>query len=337
MTAVASPEPGGPTAGWASTDLLGIEELSPEDVALVLDRAEAWWSAGSRSPASAPLAGRTVARLFFSGGGSGANDPVAADPNAATSWDLAARRLGAETVEVTTEPARSDDGGALDSALDLDALGIDLLVVRHPHAGVPAGLARRLRAGVVNAGDGAHEDPAAALALALTLRRRLGALEGRRVTLLGDFTHSAAARSLAHLLVKVGAEATVGGLHALVPAAVESLGVRHAPTPDEAVEGAEAIVVLPPAPAARDGRTYPSAREYHRVAGLTAERLAGAAAGAAVLHARPVTRGLEIAAEVADGPASALAEQKGDALAVRMAVLELLTEATAEGAAGGAL
>ncbi len=313
---------GGTAVRWGRKDLLAVADLSAAEVRLVLDTAEPFREVAGRAVKKVPtLRGKTVFHLDFGGGGGAGADAAAALERAA--FDLAARRLSADSLAVPL-PA---DAGAADAAVALDALAADLLVVRHPHAGVPAEVARRVRAGVVNAGDGAHEEPVRGLADAFTLRRRTGGegeLAGLRVALVGDLEHSGAARSALHALTALGAEVVAGGLHALVPAGIAALGARRAESVDEAVEGADAVIVVPPHPSTADGRAYPSGREYHRLAGLTAERLARAKDGALVLHAGPPSRGLALAAEVADRAAAGLREQAADALAVRMAVLYLL-------------
>jgi aspartate carbamoyltransferase catalytic subunit len=347
------------SAAWTRKDLLAVADLSAAEVRLVLDTAEPFREVAGRAVKKVPtLRGKTVAVLDFgdgaadggAGGSRGAAWGVARAAAAVerAAWELAARRLSADALTVPL----AADAGAADVTAALDALAADLLVIRHPHAGVPAALARRVRAGVVNAGDGAHEDPVAGLAAAFTLRRRArkrdeagagdgaeprvrrtdgggevggeGYFAGMRVALVGDLVHSGAARSALHALVALGAEVVAGGLHALVPTGIEALGARRGESVDEAVEGAAAVVVVPPHPSTADGRAYPSAREYHRLAGLTAERLAKAQEGVIVLHAGPPQRGLSIAADVAEAAAEDLREQAADALALRMAVLYLL-------------
>jgi len=343
---------GGTAVRWGRKDLLAVADLSAAEVRLVLDTAEPFGEVAGRAVKKVPtLRGKTVAVLDFGygtvdGGAWGVARAAAAVERAA--WELAARRLSADALTVPL----AADAGAADAAAALDALAADLLVIRHPHAGVPATLARRVRAGVVNAGDGAHEDPVAGLAAAWTLRRRArerdeagagdgaeprlrrtdgggeaggeGSFAGMSVALVGDLVHSGAARSALHALVALGAEVVAGGLHALVPTGIEALGARRADSVDEAVEGADAVVGVPPHPSTADGRAYPSAREYHRLAGLTAERLARAQDGAAILHAGAPQRGLSIAAEVAEAAAEGFREQPADSLALRMAVLYLL-------------
>jgi aspartate carbamoyltransferase catalytic subunit len=337
----------GAAVRWTRKDLLAVADLSAAEVRLVLEVAEPFREVAGRAVKKVPtLRGKTVAFLDCEAELGGAAGTAAALGRAA--WELAARRLSADSLTVPL----AADAASGDAALALDALADDLLVVRHPHAGVPAALARRVRAGVVNAGDGAHEDPVAGLAAAFTLRRRArkwdaagagggaeprqrrtdgggeaggeASLAGLRVALVGDLVHSGTARSALHALVALGAEVVAGGLHALVPPGIEALGARRAETVDEAVEGADAVVVVPPHPSTADGRAYPSAREYHRLAGLTAERLARAKEGAAVLHAGPPQGGLSIAAEIAEAAADGFREQTADSLALRMAVLYLL-------------
>jgi aspartate carbamoyltransferase catalytic subunit len=205
----------------------------------------------------------------------------------------------------------------------------DLIVIRHQHPGAPHLLARRLAAGVINAGDGAHEHPTQALLDAYTIRQRKGRIAGLKVAIVGDIEHSRVVRSNVHLLTRLGAEVTVAGPYTLMPAFVERLGVGVSHSLDEALEGADVVMMLR-IQLERQGRTrIPSAKEYFRLFGLTAERLGRAADDVIIMHPGPMNRGVEIASEVADGPFSVILEQVANGVAVRMAVLYLLSGAGA--------
>lgn len=332
---------------WTRKDLLGVAALEPAEIRQVLDTAAPFREVAGRAVKKVPtLRGKTVACLFYPGGEGGLGLPAALD---AAGYDLAARRLSADSVSVDVSHAGATGAAAVrDTLAELDAMAADLIVMRHPEAGLAGMVAGGLSAGLINAGDGAHEDPARGLANAFTLRRLLcggegdaaegtaaevaatdpaATLAGLRCALIGDLLASAAARSTLLALTALGAEVVAAGLHTRVPVGLDKMGAQVADSVDEAVEGAGAVLVFPPPPASArsgEGRDYPSNREYHHLAGLTRQRLERAADGAPVLHAGPPARGLSIAADVADSAAPTFRAQAGDAVAVRMAVLYLL-------------
>jgi aspartate carbamoyltransferase catalytic subunit len=305
---------------WSRKDLLGIAELSASEIELVLDTAESFREVAERPIKKVPtLRGKTVINLFF-------------EPSTRTrsSFEIAEKRLSADSLNFSSAGSALSKGESLvDTALNLQAMAPDLIVIRHQHPGAPHLLARRLAAGVINAGDGAHEHPTQALLDAYTIRQRKGRIAGLKVAIVGDIEHSRVVRSNVHLLTRLGAEVTVAGPYTLMPAFVERLGVGVSHSLDEALEGADVVMMLR-IQLERQGRTrIPSAKEYFRLFGLTAERLGRAADDVIIMHPGPMNRGVEIASEVADGPFSVILEQVANGVAVRMAVLYLLSGAGA--------
>ncbi len=309
--------------GWTRKDLLGIAELAPEEIVLVLDTAESFREVSLRPIKKVPtLRGRTVVNLFF-------------EPSTRTrsSFEIAERRLSADSLSFAAAGSSLSKGESLvDTALNLEAMSPDLIVIRHQHPGAPHLLASRLRSGVINAGDGAHEHPTQALLDAFTIRRHKGRLAGLRVAMVGDIEHSRVVRSNIHLLTKLGAEVRVAGPRTMMPVGIEQLGVGVYYTLEEAIAGADVIMMLR-IQLERHGRPlFPSTQEYFELFGLTRKRLSGAKADAIIMHPGPMNRGVEIASEVADGPYSVILEQVGNGVAVRMAVLYLLSGAHREAA-----
>jgi aspartate carbamoyltransferase catalytic subunit len=301
---------------WTREDLLGIAELSPAEIELILDTAESFSEVGERPIKKVPtLRGKTVVNLFFE-----------SSTRTRSSFEIAEKRLSADNLNFSASGSALSKGESLvDTALNLQAMAPDLIVIRHAHAGAPHLLAKKLRAGVINAGDGAHEHPTQALLDAFTIRRHKGRLAGLKVAIIGDIEHSRVVRSNIHLLRKMGARVTVAGPRTLMPVGVEKLGVDVAYTLAEAIRGADVIMMLR-IQLERQGRmAFPSIREYFQLFGLTSERLAGAAEDVIIMHPGPMNRGVEIASEVADGPYSVILEQVTHGVSVRMAVLYLLS------------
>jgi aspartate carbamoyltransferase catalytic subunit len=299
-----------------SKDLLGIESLSPDEIVLLLDTADSMRSIAERQIKKVPaLRGRMVVNLFF-------------EPSTRTrfSFETAEKWLSADSLNFSGGKGTSVEKGEslLDTARNLQAMSPDLIVVRHASPGVPHLLARHLAAGIVNAGDGAHEHPTQALLDALTIRRRLGRLEGLKVVIAGDIAHSRVARSNIFLLTRMGSSVTVCGPPTLLPPRVEELGARATADFDRAVEGADVVMMLRMQLERQNRSLFPSTREYFARYGLTPERLARASSGAIVMHPGPMNRGVEIASEVADSAQSVILEQVANGVAVRMAVLYLL-------------
>jgi aspartate carbamoyltransferase catalytic subunit len=295
--------------------LLGIEGLSSEDISLLLDTAETFKEVSTRSIKKVPaLRGKLVANLFF-------------EPSTRTraSFEIAEKRLTADTLSFSASDSSATKGETLlDTARNLEAMAPDLIVVRHAAAGVPHMLAQRLKSSIVNAGDGAHEHPTQALLDALTIRERKGTLEGLRVAIVGDIAHSRVVRSNVHLLRRMGARVTLCGPPTLMPVGVEILGTNVTHRIEEALAGADVVMMLRIQMERQNRKTFPTTREYFNLFGLTEERLRLAQKDVIILHPGPINRGVEIAPEVADGPYSVILEQVANGVAVRMAVLYLL-------------
>jgi aspartate carbamoyltransferase catalytic subunit len=303
---------------WTHRHLLGIEDLSAKDIDMVLDRAVHWHAFSRQAEKRAEvLRGRTVINLFFE-----------ASTRTRTSFEMAAKRLGADVVNVSPALSSVTKGETLlDTAKNLEAMRSDVMVVRHQSSGAPAFLARRLDdAAVVNAGDGQHEHPTQALLDAFMMKRAKGRLDGLVVTICGDITHSRVARSNAILLGKKGAEVRLCAPRTLMPIHAETLGptVRIFPRIQEAVEGADVVMMLRVQAERLAGAMMSTTREYSRTFGLNAAILARAKPDAIVMHPGPMNRGVEIDGRVADGDKSLILEQVEAGVAVRMAVLELL-------------
>ncbi len=307
--------------GWTRKDLVGIADLSPQEIQLILDTAESFKEVSERPIKKVPtLRGKTVVNLFFE-----------ASTRTRSSFEIAEKRLSADSLNFSTSTSSLSKGESLvDTALNLQAMAPDLLVIRHSHPGVPHMLAERLPSGVVNAGDGAHEHPTQALLDALTIVQHKGRLEGLKVSIVGDIEHSRVVRSNIHLLNKMGAEVTLAGPRTMMPIEVEKLGVNAVYTLEEAIKGADVIMMLRVQLERQSRMAFPSTREYFNLFGLTRDRLKGAKRGAMIMHPGPMNRGVEIASDVADGPHSVILEQVANGVAVRMAVLYLLAGALQE-------
>ena len=304
--------------GWKRKDLLGMQELEAAEITDVLDTAVSMKEISTREIKKVPtLRGKTVVNLFYE-----------SSTRTRTSFEIAGKWLSADVINFSASGSSAEKGESLlDTARNIEAMSPDVVVVRHKASGAPSLLARSLRCGVVNAGDGAHEHPTQALLDALTLRQRKGRIEGLRVAIVGDVLHSRVARSNLWLLTKMGASVVLCAPPTLVPPGIEAL----APVTyriDEAVEGADAIMMLRIQQERMTGGYFPTVREYHARFGLTAERVRRARKDVLILHPGPMNRGVEIASEVADGPYSVILDQVTNGVAVRMAVLYLLLGGT---------
>ncbi|HLL70292.1 MAG TPA: aspartate carbamoyltransferase catalytic subunit, partial [Pyrinomonadaceae bacterium] len=274
----------------ASKHLLGIGELTPAEIVHILDTAETFQSISQREIKKVPtLRGRTVINLFFE-----------ASTRTRTSFELAGKRLSADTINISASTSSVTKGETLlDTARNLEAMSPDFIVIRHPSAGAPHALARICRAAVINAGDGAHEHPTQALLDALTIRQHKGRIENLRVAIIGDILHSRVARSNMHLLTKLGAEVRLAGPGTLVPPEFKELvaqgELRVAGRIEEAIEGADVVMVLRIQRERQDAAFFPSLREYAVHYGLNLKRLKGAQPDAIVMHPGPMNRGIEIA------------------------------------------
>jgi aspartate carbamoyltransferase catalytic subunit len=300
--------------------LLGIEPLEPAEIQALLDTADGLREILDRPIKKVPaLRGKTVINLFYE-----------ASTRTRSSFEVAERVLSADSLSIAAATSSATKGETLlDTAKNLEAMNPDMVIMRHASSGAPHFLARHCRFSVVNAGDGAHEHPTQALLDALTIRQRKGRLKGLRVAIVGDILHSRVARSNLWLLSKMGASLVVCGPPTLVPPGLEGLAsVTH--RIDEAVEGADVVMMLRIQLERMSGGFFPTTREYHRRFGLTVERLRRAKKDAIVMHPGPMNRGVEIASEVADGPYSVILEQVTNGVAVRMAVLYLLLGGSAE-------
>lgn len=308
-------------APWSRKDLLGIAELSVAEIERLLATAESFAEVAGRPIKKLPtLRGKTVVNLFF-------------EPSTRTrvSFEIAAHRLSADVVNFAIEGSSQTKGETLaDTADTIASMAPDFVVVRHPHAGVPAKLARRLACGVVNAGDGAHEHPTQALLDAVTIRKHKGRIAGLTVAMIGDIAHSRVVRSNVHLLTRLGARVRVAGPRTMVPRGIETLGVEVHHRIEEALAGADVVMMLRLQLERQRSVLFPSIGEYAALFGLDAGRLALAAPDAIVLHPGPMNRNVEISSEVADGAQSVILEQVGHGVAVRMAALYLMA-----GARGG--
>jgi len=298
-----------------SKDLLGIEPLTPEEITLILDTAEGFKEVSERPVKKVPaLRGQLVINLFME-----------ASTRTRVSFEIAEKRLSADTLSFAAAGSAVEKGETLiDTAENLMAMSPDMIVIRHKYPGAPKMLAERLPASIINAGDGAHEHPTQALLDAFTIREKLGRLAGVSVSIIGDITHSRVVRSNIHLLTKMGANVTLAAPPTLLPAEIERMGVRVVHSLDEALEGADVVMMLRIQLERQAALSFPSLREYYNTFGLTAERLGRAREGVLVMHPGPMNRGVEIASDVADGPYSVILEQVTNGVAVRMAVLYLL-------------
>ena len=306
----------GTPAGLRTKDLLSVGDLSSDEILLILDTAEAMKEVGMRSIKKVPaLRGRTVVNLFFE-----------ASTRTRTSFEIAEKRLSADTVNIAGSSSSVAKGETLvDTIINLEAMAPDLIVVRHPSAGAGHLVARLCRARVINAGDGMHEHPTQALLDALTIRQHKGRFDGLKVSIIGDLLHSRVFRSNLLLLRTLGADVCACGPATLMLPDMTRLGVRSTTSVDDAVKDADVIMVLRIQLERMRGHFFPSLREYFQRFGMTTARLRLAKPDVIVMHPGPVNRGVEIASDVADGPYSVILEQVANGVAVRMAVLYLLT------------
>jgi aspartate carbamoyltransferase catalytic subunit len=295
--------------------LLGIEGLSPQDIAFLLDSAEGAVEVSRQiEKKKATLRGRTQINLFFE-----------ASTRTQSSFELAGKRLGADVMNMAVASSSVKKGETLiDTAMTLNAMRPDLLVVRHHAAGAVALLAQKVECAVINAGDGAHEHPTQALLDALTIRRRKGRLSGLVVAICGDIAHSRVARSNILLLAAMGARVRLVAPSTLLPAGIDRLGVDVLTSMREGLAGADVVMMLRLQRERMNAAYIPSVREYFRVWGLDAAKLAFAKPDAIVMHPGPMNRGVEIDPLIADGVQSVIREQVEMGVAVRMAVLEAL-------------
>jgi aspartate carbamoyltransferase catalytic subunit len=304
---------------WSRKDLLSIRDLSATEITHVLDTAQSFKDILQRPIKKVPsLRGKTVVNLFV-------------EPSTRTriSFELAALRLSADVVSLDSEFSSFKKGESLkDTALNLQAMNADFIILRHRAAGSARFLADRLRSSVINAGDGAHEHPTQALLDTFTIREHLGNLHGRHVVILGDILFSRVARSNIWALTKLGARVTLVGPSTLVPPILADMGVAVCHSLDEVLPDADVLNLLRIQHERQQKTFFPSLGEYIGLFGLTKERLARCKPGVLIMHPGPINRGVEIDSEIADGPHSVILEQVTNGLAVRMAVLYLLSGGT---------
>lgn len=300
---------------WTERHLLGLEQLTAQQITTILDLAEYFNQATKeRGTKLSLLSGTVVANLFFEN-----------STRTKTSFNIAARRLGADTVDFSAGGSSLSKGETfVDTALTIEAMGVDLVVCRHRTPGAPQLLARHLAAGVLNAGDGTHEHPTQGLLDILTMRQRLGRIEGLTVALVGDIRHSRVARSNIHGLIKLGAKVIVCGPATLIPRTITELGVEVAYNLDEVLPRVDCVNLLRVQFERQRGAFFPSIAEYAHLFGMNGDRIRRAKDNLLVLAPGPINRGVELTPEVADGPNSAILNQVSNGLLIRMACLYLL-------------
>jgi aspartate carbamoyltransferase catalytic subunit len=303
---------------WQHKHLLGLRELTAEDITYILDTARGFEQISTRSVKKAPpLRGKVVVNLFFED-----------STRTRNSFSLAANRLSADVIEFTQKASSVNKGETLlDTARNLEAMGIDIVVIRHNAGGAPTFLSRNIKASVVNAGDGYCEHPTQGLLDVYTIRKKRGSLAGLKIAIVGDIAHSRVARSDMWAMTKLGAEVTFVGPPTLIPAQVGKLPVKVSYNLDEVIEKVDVINMLRIQFERLGGNPFPSIREYSHYFGLTVERMQKAKPDILVMHPGPINRGLEMESEVADGKNSVILEQVTNGLAVRMAVLFLVNQA----------
>ena len=296
-------------------DLLGIEDLTRDEIYRVLDTAEAMREIGERPIKKVPtLRGKTVVNLFY--------EP---STRTRTSFEIAEKRLSADTLNIAVAASSVLKGETLvDTALNIEAMAPDIIVLRHASSGACHLLARTCRSRVINAGDGMHQHLTQALLDAFTIRQHKKTIEGLKIAIVGDLLHSRVLRSNVLLLTTLGADVWLCGPPTLMPPGIERLGVHTTSSVKEAVQDADAIMMLRIQQERMQGAFFPSLREYYNVFGMTMERVRLAKPDVIIMHPGPMNRGVEIASDVADGACSVILEQVANGVSVRMAVLYLL-------------
>jgi aspartate carbamoyltransferase catalytic subunit len=296
-------------------DLLSIGDLTADEIYLILDTAEAMREIGQRPIKKVPtLRGKTVVNLFYE-----------ASTRTRTSFEIAEKRLSADTLNIAVAQSSVLKGETLvDTALNIEAMAPDMIVVRHSSSGASHLLSRICKSRIINAGDGMHEHPTQALLDAFTIREHKKRIDGLKVAIVGDLLHSRVLRSNVLLLTRLGADVWICGPATLVPPGMDRLGVHVTTSVDEAVADADVIMMLRIQQERMQGAFFPSLREYFNTFGMTAARVARARPDVIIMHPGPMNRGVEIASDVADGPYSVILEQVANGVSVRMSVLYLL-------------
>jgi aspartate carbamoyltransferase catalytic subunit len=296
-------------------DLLSIGDLTPDEIYLILDTTEAMREIGQRPIKKVPtLRGKTIVNMFY--------EP---STRTRTSFEIAEKRLSADTLSIAAATSSAQKGETLaDTAMNIEAMAPDMIVLRHASSGAGHLLARICKSRIISAGDGMHEHPTQALLDAYTIREHKKRLDGLKVAIVGDLLHSRVLRSNVQLLTKLGADVWVCGPATLMPPGIERSGVHASTSVDEAVGDADVIMMLRIQQERMHGAFFPSTREYFNTFGMTQARVARAKPDVIIMHPGPMNRGVEIASDVADGPYSVILEQVANGVAVRMAVLYLL-------------
>ena len=297
---------------WTKKDLLSIEELSKEEMELILTTAESFKEVSNREVKKVPaLRGKTIANLL-----------IETTTKSFSSFELASKRLSADIINFSSSNSSASKGESLmDTAKNIEAMHVDTIVMRHSSSGSAEYLARCVKAGVINAGDGIHEHPTQGLLDIFTMKEKKKSLEGLRVCLIGDILHSRVARSNIWGLKKLGAKITVCGPPTLIPAKIEELGVEVSYDLDKIIKDQDVLNILRIQLERQKGAFFPSIREYAAEYGISKERMKKAKKDVIIMHPGPINRGVELAAEVADGPQSVILDQVTNGVAVRMAVL----------------
>src|SRR5438552_16553870 len=303
---------------WTRKHLIGLEALSADEIRFVLDTADSFKEVSTRSVKKVPaLRGKVVVNAFWED-----------STRTRTSFELAAQRLSADIIDFSEAGSSVSKGETLiDTARNIEAMGVDVIVIRHPAAGAAELLSRTVRCSVVNAGDGAHEHPTQGLLDLYTIRERFGRVEGLKVAIVGDIVNSRVARSNLWGLTKLGAEVVLVGPPTLLPKSFEQLGARVVHDFDEIVGEVDVINMLRVQFERIASSQFPSVREFTRMFGLTTDRFQRCKKDVFVMHPGPMNRGIEISSTIADGPQSGILQQVTNGLAVRMAVLYLVTQA----------
>lgn len=298
-----------------SKDLLGLADVSAQEITLVLDTADSMKQIVQRTIKKVPtLRGRTILNLFY-------------EPSTRTrsAFELAAKYLSADSISIATATSSIIKGETLkDTANNVEAMGIELIIIRHPVAGAPHYLAENVSASVINAGDGMHEHPTQGLLDIYTMREHKGRIEGLKVAIIGDIMHSRVARSNIWGLKKLGADVILSGPPTLLPKEMAGLGVNYTYSVEEAIRDADVVNVLRLQKERQEAGYLPSLAEYHKYWGVTKERLALAKPDALLMHPGPMNRGIEITSEIADGKQSAILDQVTNGVAIRMALFYLM-------------
>ncbi len=297
-------------------DILGIKELSKDEILLILDTADSFIEISTREIKKVPtLRGKTIINLFYE-----------ASTRTRTSFEIAGKRLSADTINISASTSSVVKGETLlDTARNLEAMNPDVIVIRHSAAGAPHMLAGMVKQSIINAGDGAHEHPTQALLDMMTIRAKKGHIENLNIAIVGDIAHSRVARSNIYGLKKMGAQVTVAGPATMIPRDIEQMGVAVHSSLDEAIKEVDVIMMLRIQLERQHQTIFPSIREYGQRFCLSKKNISLAKKDVLVMHPGPINRGVEISSDIADGPYSVILNQVTNGVAVRMALLYLLT------------